>query len=733
MKDTQLHELLQQMTTNEKAEQMSQVVSMLVQSHSETGKITGPIAAMDVAKEDMSKSGSILGASGAKTLKQIQKNYMERHRLNIPLLFMADVIHGYKTVFPVPLALGCSWDLSAVEKSAEIAAKEASAAGLHVTFSPMADLVRDPRWGRVMESTGEDPYLNSEFARAFVRGYQGEDLEQDTDRIAACVKHFAAYGASEGGRDYNTVDMSERQLREYYMPAYEAALEEGAEMVMTAFNTVDGIPATSNRHLMRTVLRNELKFNGVLISDWGAVQETVPHGVAANNREAALKSALAGVDIDMMTPCYKQHLTSLVDSGELSEAVLDEAVLRILQLKQKLGLFDHPYRGADEKREEQLILSDEHRTKARELAAKSSVLLKNDGVLPLNTTQRVALIGPFTDSTDLLGRWAIFGEPADVVTLKTGLTKQLTAVETAAGCDIESITDAQISEARKTADNADVIILALGEPSELSGEAGSKTDIRLSEAQMHLVRSMRELNKPIITILFNGRPLDLRGILDESDAIIEAWFPGTEGGHAVADLLTGAANPSGKLTMSFPYTVGQIPVYYNAFKTGRPKEDLDPNDRYASKYMDAPNEPLFPFGFGLSYSEFTYGDARLSSNDLQPGGSLELSVDVKNTSGITGEETVQMYIRDLVGEVVRPVLELKGFEKIRLEPGEAKIVTFSIHEDLLKYHHHDLAYKADSGDFIASVGTDSQTLQHLRFSYKTHSSVTETVLEERYT
>jgi len=719
MNETKLRELIQQMTMEEKAAQMSQVVSSFIDSENKSGKITGPFANLEVAEIDMSNSGSVLGAAGAKELRTIQQEYLERNRLGIPLLFMADVIHGYKTVFPVPLAISCSWDTFAAERSAEIAADEASSAGLHVTFSPMVDLVRDPRWGRVMETTGEDPYLNGEFARAFVRGYQGNHLAGDTSRLAACVKHFAAYGAPEGGRDYNTVDMSERQLREYYLPAYKAALDEGAEMVMTAFNTVDGIPATSNEWLMRTILRDEFGFDGVLISDWGAVKEAIPHGVAADNKEAGYKAAKAGVDIEMMTPCYINHMQGLVENGEISETMIDESVMRILQLKNKLGLFENPYRGADEKREQEITLSDAHRKEARDLAANSSVLLKNDNILPLTKDSRVALIGPFAESQDLLGPWSIFGSLDDVVTLNEGIRNKLNSeLIVAKGCDIDVYTDEQVEKAVAAAKGADMIILALGEDSEMSGEAGSRTNIQLPQAQLDLVVELRKLNKPIVSVLFNGRPLDLHGIIDESDAMLEAWYPGTEGGNAIADLLFGDKNPSAKLTMSFPYSVGQIPVYYNSFNTGRPKNEIDAKDRFASKYLDAPNEPLFPFGFGCSYTTFEYSDMSLSSSTLLSGESLNVSIFVRNTGKIAGQEVVQLYMRDLVGDVVRPIKELKDFKKIHLEADEGKLVVFEIKEEVLRYHHSDLSYRSDLGDFVVSVGPNSRDTRDIRFSYE---------------
>lgn len=710
MDSRKLTSIVKEMTLDEKIAQLLQLAAPFFKGAKNEGQITGPLASMKISDENIKDAGSVLGASGASEVINIQRAHLENNRLGIPLLFMADVIHGYKTIFPIPLAIGCSWDLQKAQHSAEIAAKEAAAAGVHVTFAPMADLVRDPRWGRVMESTGEDPFLNSEFARAFVRGFQGNDLANDKQTVAACVKHFAAYGAPEGGRDYNTVNMSERQLREAYLPAYKAALDEGCEMVMTAFNTVDGIPATGNSKLMRDLLRNEWKFDGVLISDWGAVKELIPHGVAEDEKEAALKAISAGVDIEMMTSCYVDHLKELVAAGKVDEGLIDEAALRVLTLKNKLGLFENPYRGADEGLEEKVVLSEEHRRAARELAVKSSVLLKNDGVLPLKKDRKISLIGPFAQNGDILGPWSWLGSREKAVQLYDGIKAKLapSLLTTAQGCDIETGSEEQMAEAIKAAEGADVIVLALGEASEMSGEAGCRADIRLPEIQLKLAAKLRKLGKPIVTVLFNGRPLDLHGIWDEADAILEAWYPGTEGGHAIADLLFGDANPSGKLTMSFPFSVGQVPVYYNHFNTGRPKEALEAEERYVSQYLDIPNDPLLPFGFGLSYTAFTYRNAGLSAGFLSPSTPITLSVEIENAGSLAGEEIVQFYIQDISGEVVRPVKELKGFKSVILEPGEKTVVTFEITEELLRYHHSDLTFKSDEGKFMAYVGTNSK-------------------------
>ncbi|MCP3029363.1 glycoside hydrolase family 3 N-terminal domain-containing protein [Halobacillus sp. A5] len=707
MNEQQLQTLLEQMTLDEKAGQLIQLATPFLKGSSDGGQITGPMEGMGINEKVVENTGSVLGASGAKEIKNIQKVHLEQNRLGIPLLFMSDIVHGYKTIFPVPLAVGCSWDLDLAEKSAEAAAVEASVSGIHVTFAPMVDLSRDPRWGRVMESTGEDAYLNSEFARAFVRGFQG-DFENDNQRVASCVKHFAAYGAAEGGRDYNTVDMSEWQLRENYLPAYKAALDEGCEMVMTAFNILNGVPSTGNKDLMRELLRKEWGFNGVLISDWGAVKELIPHGVAEDEKEAARKALEAGVDIEMMTECYINHVQNLVSEGILSESLVDEAVLRILKLKQKLGLFDNPYRGADEKLESELILSDNHRATARELAAKSAVLLKNDGALPLKKSQKAALIGPFAESHDILGPWSWLGSKEDTITLDRGIRSYAKDVQIAEGSGIDSGSSSQIQSALKAAHEADVIVLALGESSDMSGEAGSRTDIRLPESQLDLIQELKHLNKPIVTVLFNGRPLDLHGVIDESNAILEAWYPGTEGGQAVADLLYGTTAPSGKLAMSFPQSAGQIPVYYNHYNTGRPKNAPDAQERYVSQYLDSPNGPLFPFGYGLSYTTYSYSDVSLSSQVLKEGETLTISSKVKNTGDVAGEEVVQLYVKDLSGEVVRPVKELKRFERVYLKPGQEKEISFTIDESDLRYYHSNLEYLSDAGDFKVFIGCDSK-------------------------
>ncbi|SHH57806.1 glycoside hydrolase family 3 N-terminal domain-containing protein [Virgibacillus chiguensis] len=719
MKVNQIKDLVSKMTLDEKIGQVIQLATPFFKGASDEGQITGPMKEMHIPDHMLQHIGSVLGASGAKETRSIQEQYLQDSRLRIPLLIMSDIIHGYKTIFPVPLAIGSSWDLELAEKSATIAAKEAAVSGVHVTFAPMVDLVRDPRWGRVMESTGEDSYLNSAFAKAQVRGFQGSDLKNDHESVASCVKHFAGYGAAEGGRDYNTVNMSERELRESYLPAFKAALEAGSKLVMTAFNTVDGIPASANKLLMRDLLREEWNFDGVVISDWGAVKELIPHGVASDEKEAAMKAITAGVDIEMMTGCYANHLQQLIETNAMDVELLNEAVIRILQLKDELGLFDDPYRGADEKREAEVVMCSAHRQAARDIAAKSCVLLKNEqDVLPLATTQKMALLGPFANSNDILGPWSWLGDKNEAIPLDVGMRNQLPASQlyVANGCGVNNHCEQDLSKAIELAKQSDVVVLALGESSEMSGEAGSRTNIQLPQAQLDLVAAIAKLGKPTVAVLFNGRPLDLHGVVDQVDAVLEAWYPGTEGGTAIADILFGNVNPSGKLTMSFPYNVGQIPVYYNSYNTGRPQGAINAQERYVSQYLDCPNEALFPFGYGLSYTYFKYSDLELSSDLMTPDKPITVKVKVTNAGDVAGEEVVQLYIRDLVGEVVRPLKELKGFQKISLQPGEERVVMFTLTEEQLRYHHADLSYHSDEGRFDLYVGANSQDVMTISFN-----------------
>ncbi|WP_214756831.1 glycoside hydrolase family 3 N-terminal domain-containing protein [Exiguobacterium sp. s157] len=707
------------MTVAEKVGQLVQTLPSIF-SDDEQDVITGPIAELlkedGITDENRWNIGSVIGISNAKQAQKLQESYLRHNRLGIPLLFMADIIHGHRTIFPVPLAMACSWDLDEVERMARTSSIEATASGLHVTFSPMADLSRDPRWGRVMESTGEDVWLNGEMAAAFVRGYQSDDLTRD-DTLAACVKHFAAYGAPEGGRDYNTVDVSDRELREFHLPAYKRALEEGAKMVMTSFNVVHGVPATASEYLMRDILRSDWGFEGVLISDWTAIKELIHHGVAETLKDAGELALRAGVDIDMMSGAYTNHLEAMLADG-VDEALLDEAVLRILTLKEELGLFDNPYRGIDQAKETTLHLSDGHRDQARRLAEKSAVLLKNDGVLPLQK-QRVALIGPFVDSNDVLGPWAGYGKREEAVTLRQAFDRAEIPYVFAEGSTVEKEID--WTEACRIAEQSDVVILALGEASWMSGEAGSRTDIRLPKTQREGLKRLKALGKPIVTILFNGRPLDLRDVVEHSDAVLEAWYPGTEAGSALVNLLYGQVSPSGKLTMSFPYNVGQVPIRYDSLRTGRPSDIEHADPRYTSKYLDAPNEPLFPFGYGMTYTTFSYNDFIVKD---VTGGIVEATVVIRNDGATTADEIVQWYIQDNIAKVSRPVKQLKGYEKVTLKAGESVTVTFTVEGDMLHYLQPNGSFDADPGTFTLFVGPNSRDVLAKSFELKTKTRCT---------
>lgn len=707
------------MTLDEKIGQLTQVTGDFFSDKAE--ERTGPMSQLGLGDEELSNVGTVLGVTGAAECRRIQTEYMKRNRLHIPTLFMGDVIHGCRTIFPIPLALGSSWNEDAARKMAEVSAREASAAGIDVTFSPMVDLVRDPRWGRVLESTGEDPLLNGRLAAAMVKGYQGGDdaegLGERTDHVAACVKHFAAYGAAMGGRDYNTVDMSERVLRDMYLPGYKAALDAGAAMVMTSFNTVDGIPSTGNKHLMRDILREEMGFDGVLISDFGAVKELIAHGVAADETEAAKLSIEAGTDIEMMTICYMRHLREIVENGSVDEALIDEAVMRILKLKNDLGLFENPYRGVDEETESKVTLCDAHRQSAREIAGESIVLLRNERkTLPLDEGGHVALAGPFAASHDILGAWSWKGVCEESVTLRDALREAdgsegwlSVAQHTGNPLDVD---EAAVAEAVELAKRSDVIVLALGEPQEWGGEAASRSNISLPKTQIDLYHAVRDAagdHCRVVVVLFNSRPLVLSDIAD-ADAIVEAWFPGTEGGHAVADILLGGVNPSARLSMSFPVNVGQIPVFYNCENTGRPFNPETPDEKYQSKYLDVSNDPAYPFGYGLSYSEFSYGPVAVSSNEFAAGKPLEASVEVANVSDVDGLETVQLYVRDIAARVSRPIRQLKDFKRVRIAAGETVTVRFTLDEADVRYVHPDLTEASDPGEFDVWIAPNSRDL-----------------------
>lgn len=711
-------------------EKIGQLIQLSGDFYNTEQLAVGPQQKLGISQDIVDNAGSVLNVTGAKNVIRIQKEYLEKSRHKIPLLFMADIVYGYRTVFPIPLALGCSWNPDMVTELNKYTSKEAVAAGAHVTYAPMVDLVRDARWGRCMESTGEDVFLNSCFSKAMVKGFQ-DGLEEGRG-IASCVKHFAAYGAVESGRDYNTVDMSERRLRQEYLPAYKAAVDAGCEMVMTSFNTIDQIPATANEWLMNDVLRKEWGFDGVIITDYAAIQELIAHGIAEDEKEASKLSLNATVDIDMKTGCYANQLEPLLSNAEISEKQIDNAVWRILKLKNKLGLFEDSYRMADIKKEEELFCCEEHRNAAREAVSKSIVLLKNyNNILPLSRDKKVSLIGPYGESKDLLGLWAVHANKEECINLKDAFSEVIGEdnLIISKGCDMlddysflgefgamlsipsEGLSkeekDDLLIEAKKAAEKSDVVIMALGEHVMQSGEAGSRTDITLPEGQVKLLKEIKKCGKPIIVLLFNGRPLALSNILDYSDAIIECWFPGTEGAHGIVDVIYGKYNPSGRLSMSIPWNVGQVPIYYNYFSTGRPSGKSAHTGRFVSKYLDSPNSPLYPFGYGLSYSDTKYDDLRLSSNVINNDSEIEVSIKVKNLGEVEVEETVQLYINDCLGSVVRPVKELKDFKKVILQPKEEKCVTFIINEKMLRFYTKSMEFKSEPGKFKVYVGKNS--------------------------
>lgn len=721
MEQDKLITLLKEMSLEEKIDQMLQVSGMF---YTEDGVLTGPANTVGYTEEEICLAGSVLGAVGAGQLKRIQREYMERQPHRIPLIFMADIINGFRTVFPIPLAQGCTFDPELVEEGAAAAARESAAAGLHLTFSPMADLVRDARWGRVMESTGEDAWLNGCLARAMVEGYQGRSGLREKGRIAACVKHFAGYGAPTAGRDYNTVELSERTLRDDYLPAYREAIAAGAATVMTSFNTLDRVPSSANRRLMRDILRGEMGFDGVLISDWAAIEELCSHGVAKDKEEAAQLALEAGVDIDMMTNCYCRHLKKMVESGAVTEELIDEAVLRILALKNELGLFENPYKDADETEEKALALCSAHRQTARRMAAESFVLLKNDGILPLTQEKscRLAFIGPYVANPEIYGAWSMFGSPETTVTIEEAVKNRgCEQAYFAEGCTLPeefgkrenqcvSEEDARklLQEAVELAAKADKVVLALGEHRLQSGEAASRADITLPACQLELFRKVRAVNKNVVVVLFGGRPLDIRELSEQAAAVLAVWMPGTEGGNAIADVLFGDRNPSGRLSMSFPYSVGQVPIFYGQFRTGRPYIE-GTGEKYVSRYLDIPNRPLYPFGYGLSYTTFAVGPVQLDAQRMKRTDRLRVSVTVKNTGTVSGSEVVQMYLADVNASVARPVRELRGFRKVHLEPGEERAVTFEITEEMLRFHDIHMNYVSEPGEFRVFVGNSSET------------------------
>ena len=708
--DPRIEKLLAKMTPEEKIGQMT--------LYTTDWESTGPTI-RDGYKNDIRSGncGALFNSHTVPFTRELQRIAVEETRLKIPLLFGYDVIHGYKTIFPIPLGEAASWDLDAIERSARIAATEAAASGLHWTFAPMVDIGRDPRWGRVMEGAGEDTYLGCRIAEARVRGFQGKGIG-NTDAVIACVKHYAAYGAPIGGRDYNTVDMSERFFREYYLPPYKAAVQAGAMTVMASFNDYDGVPATGNKYLLQHILRDEWAFKGFVVTDYTGINEMVKHGVVADDKAAGELAVQAGIDMDMQGAVYQRFLAQSVKEGKVKMAQIDEAVRRILALKFQLGLFEDPYKFSNAQRAQATILSPENRAAARDVARKSMVLLKNaNQVLPLNKKQKIALIGPLAETkNDLIGNWSGAGSGADCVSLLEGLQNAgMKPVAVAKGCAIDSEDQSGFKAALDAAAQADVVVLAIGERADMSGEAASRAYITVPGAQEALLTALKATGKPVVVVLMNGRPLTIPNIDRQADAILETWWSGTEAGNAIADVLSGAYNPSGKLTMSFPRTTGQIPVYYNHKSAGRP---FDPNSKWTTKYIDEANAPLYAFGYGLSYTSFKYGVPTASKTAFKKGESIVISVELTNTGNVDGEEVAQLYIHDLVGSVTRPVRELKAFQKVMLRKGETKTLTFTLSDKDFSFFKQNMKFGSEPGDFEITVGGNSDTDNVVRVSLK---------------
>ena len=731
--DRFIDQLMKKMTLEEKIGQLNLPV---------TGEITtGQAKSSDVAKRIRNgEVGGLFNLKGVERIREVQRQAVEESRLGIPLLFGMDVIHGYETIFPIPLGLSCTWDMKAIEESARIAAVEASADGISWTFSPMVDVSRDPRWGRVSEGNGEDPFLGAAIARAMIRGYQGKDMSRN-DEIMACVKHFALYGASEAGRDYNTVDMSRQRMFNEYMLPYQAAVEAGVGSVMASFNEVDGVPATGSKWLMTDVLRKQWGFDGFVVTDYTGINEMIDHGMGDQQTVAAL-ALNAGVDMDMVSDAFSGTLKKSVEEGKVSAAAIDAACRRILEAKYKLGLFDDPYKYCDVNRPKKQIFTKEHRAIARKTASESFVLLKNEGVLPLSKKGTIAVVGPLANTrSNMPGTWSVAAVLDNAPSLVEGLREVVgdrAKVVTAKGSNLigdadyekratmfgrelhrDNRTDRELlDEALKVAAGADVIVAALGESSEMSGESSSRTNLEMPDVQRALLQELLKTGKPVVLVLFTGRPLVLTWEEEHVPAILNVWFGGSEAAYAISDVLFGDVNPSGKLTATFPQNVGQIPLFYNHKNTGRPLQEGRWFEKFRSNYLDVSNEPLYPFGYGLSYTTFAYSDIHLSSTEMSADGELTATVTVTNTGSRDGAEVVQLYIRDLVGSVTRPVKELKGFEKIFLKAGESCKVSFSITPELLKFYNYDLQFVCEPGDFDVMIGGNSRDVKKARFLLK---------------
>ena len=736
--------LMKKMTVEEKIGQLNLPV---------TGEITtGQAKSSDVAKKiEQGLVGGLFNLKGVAKIRDVQKLAVENSRLGIPLLFGMDVIHGYETIFPIPLGLSCTWDMKAIQKSARIAAVEASADGISWTFSPMVDISRDPRWGRVSEGNGEDPFLGGAIAKAMVLGYQGDKLNDQlkrNDEIMACVKHFALYGAGEAGRDYNTVDMSRNRMFNEYLYPYQAAVDAGVGSVMASFNEVDGVPATANKWLMTDVLRKQWGFNGFVVTDFTGIAEMVAHGIG-DLQTVSARALNAGVDMDMVSEGFVGTLKKSLTEGKITMKTLDTACRRILEAKYKLGLFDDPYKYCDLSRPARDIFTKEHRDAARKIASESFVLLKNEPaktgqapLLPLQKKGTVAVIGPLANTrSNMPGTWSVAARLNDYPSLYEGLKEMMAGkvnITYAKGSNLigdaayeeratmfgrslnrDNRTDKELlEEALKVAADADIIVAALGESSEMSGESSSRTDLNIPDVQHTLLEALLKTGKPVVLTLFTGRPLTLTWEQENVPAILNVWFGGSEAAYAIGDVLFGDVNPSGKLTMTFPKNVGQIPLFYNHKNTGRPLQEGKWFEKFRSSYLDVDNEPLYPFGYGLSYTTFQYSDIALSASAMGQDGSITAAVTVTNTGKRDGAEVVQLYIRDLVGSITRPVKELKGFEKIFLKAGESKTVTFKITPELLRFYDYDLKQVAEPGDFDVMIGGDSRNVRSARLTLK---------------
>lgn len=703
-KDPFIEQLMSKMTLDEKLGQMT--------LYTTDWESTGPTIRSGYQNDIKSgKCGALFNSHTVDFTTQLQKIAMEESRLKIPLLFGYDVIHGYKTMFPIPLGEAASWDLDAIEKSAYIMSKEAAASGLHWTFAPMVDVTREPRWGRVMEGAGEDAYLGSRIAEARVKGIQGDGFAK-MDRLLACVKHFAAYGAPIAGRDYNSVEISERVFRETYLPPYEAAVKAGAKTVMTSFNDYDGVPASGSKYLLTDILRKEWGFDGFVVTDYTSINEMVNHGVVKDETDAGIMAINAGVNMDMQSAAFQEKIKIGITDGRVKMEQIDESVRTILHIKKELGLFENPYRFSDKAREKSTIMAKENLEASKDVAKKSVVLLKNSGILPLvKKPMKILVTGPLADDkNNLIGAWSASGEGRHCVSLYEGLRQHSAAVnytfEHIKGCEIEGNDKSQFNTILEKAKASDVIILAIGEHKDMSGEATSKSMIRIPGVQEDLLKALKSTGKPIITVVMNGRPLILKDVDENSDAVLEAWWLGTQTGHALADIIYGDYNPSGKLPISFPRNEGQIPIYYNPKTTGRP---INPNDKYTTKYLDVPNTPLYSFGYGLSYTTFTYSNPSTSKVSFSDADQITISVNVTNSGNYDGEEVVQLYIRDLVASVTRPVKELKAFKKLMIKKGETKNVDFILSKKDFEFYDQKMVKTTEPGEFHIFVGSNSDT------------------------